>query len=69
MRVSVIKMGNNGRTVECGNGTTVGEAIGLAGFTFTEQHSITVGGLGADLNAPLSEGQNVVISANVKGGK
>jgi len=67
MRISVIKFGEGRRDIDLQPGTTVNEALSQLGMSLGT-NSVMVNGRNSSPNTPLTDGDQVQMVANVKGG-
>jgi len=68
MRVKILKLGHSANLVDVDDGTTVEDAVAAAGHDH-HGYSLNLNGLGTAPDAVLSEGDVVVVSPKVAGGR
>ena len=68
MQIKLLRLGHSTRILDIPAGSTIGDAISEAGMA-TEGHSLSLNGLGAALNASLSDGDVVVVTPKIEGGR
>ena len=67
MKVKILRLGHSAHHTEAPEGSTVGDALELAGIP-SEGYSLTVNGLGAGPGAGLVDGDVITLVPKVEGG-
>lgn len=68
MKVKILRLGSSAHEVEANPGSTVQEVLDKAGVPYGG-HAISVNGLGAGLSTTLGEGDVVVATPKIEGGR
>lgn len=67
MKVRILKLGSAAHVTDIDHGSNIGDALRAANL-FTEGHSIALNGLGATVDAVVSDGDVITLVPKVVGG-